>query len=71
MLNKPMARKEHKGGILTNKQIEEELERTGNQPGSQPYRGSQDNGDEVVRERGTEVQREDGAGEETVPEAAK
>lgn len=58
-----MNRKEHKGGILTNKQIEEELQRTGQNQEDQPYRGSQDNGDSVVRERGTEVQQNDGTGD--------
>ncbi|OLY93368.1 hypothetical protein SAMN05444008_107185 [Cnuella takakiae] len=63
-----MNRKEHKGGILTNQEIEEELQRTGQQPENQPYRGSQDNGDTVVRELGTEVQQNDGTGEEDTPE---
>lgn len=57
-----MARKEHKGGLLKNEEVERELERTGAQKQEgQTYRGSQDTGDQVVREKGTEVQQQDGA----------
>lgn len=57
-----MARKENKGGQLTNRQIEEELAKTDQDTENQPYRGSQDNGDQVVRDQGTQMQRQDGAG---------
>lgn len=62
---KIMASKERKGGLLKNQDIERELERTGaNNNEGQAYRGSQDNGDQKVRELGTEVQQRDGADEE-------
>ena len=58
-----MASKERKGGLLKNEDVEQELERTGAQKQEgQTYRGGQATGDKVVREKGTEVQQEDGAG---------
>ena len=55
-----MARKENKGGLLTNEQVERELQRTGGEEkGGRGYRGIQDTGDSTVRELGTEVQQED------------
>ena len=60
-----MNRKERKGGELTNKEVEEELQRQGVNRDGAGYRGSQDTGDEVVREKGTQTQQEDGTGDET------
>ncbi|RPD50652.1 hypothetical protein [Paracnuella aquatica] len=61
-----MASKENKGGMLRNEDIERELERTGaNDLKGGQLRGAQDTGDDVVREQGTPVQRQDGAGEES------
>jgi hypothetical protein len=58
---KRMARKEHKGGQLTNEEIEKELQRTsGDDKSGYGYRGSQDTGDSTVRGLGTDVQQEDG-----------
>ena len=59
-----MAKKENKGGILSNEQVEQDLKakgRTEQQPG---YRGTQDNGDAGIRPLGTEVQKRDGLPEE-------
>ena len=56
-----MARKENKGGNLSNKDVEKELEIKGNsetEGGS--YRGMQDTGDTTIRPIGTDVQRRDG-----------
>ena len=53
-----MAQKENKGGILTPSQIEEDNRVKGKQEGG--YEGAQDNGDHVVRQRGTDVQQRDG-----------
>lgn len=58
-----MNRKENKGGLLSNKQVEAELEHSDNDP-TNGHRGSQDTGDDVVRAMGTPVQKEDGAGSE-------
>lgn len=60
-----MERKEREGGLLRNEDIERELERTGaNEAKSHGYRGIQDTGDDIIREQGTKVQREDGIGAE-------
>lgn len=60
-----MASKERKGGMLRNEDIERELERTGaNDIKDGHLRGTQDTGDDVVREQGTPVQRQDGTGED-------
>lgn len=59
-----MAKKENKGGFLSPEQIEQDNKvkgKTEQQQGG--YRGSQDTGDTGVREWGTEVQRQDGMGE--------
>ena len=58
-----MDKKEHKGGLLKNEEIEKELQVKGN-PAEKghSYIGSQDTGDSGKRERGSEVQREDGQG---------
>lgn len=56
-----MARKENKGGILHNEDIEQELRtRGGEDQSGRSYRGSQDTGDDTVRPLGTAVQRNDG-----------
>jgi len=65
-LKKVMASKERKGGLLRNEDVERELERTGkNEQDARGYRGTQDTGDDGVRERGTEVQQQDGIGTES------
>lgn len=52
--------------MLRNEDIERELERTGaNDLKGGQLRGAQDTGDDVVREQGTPVQQQDGAGEES------
>jgi hypothetical protein len=55
-----MAKKEHKGGELTNEQMEQELARTTTSGTEGGYKGIQDTGDSVKRELGTDVQRRDG-----------
>lgn len=56
-----MDRKENKGGILTNEQVEQDLKvKQKADAGSETYIGSQDNGDSTVRHLGTDVQRADG-----------
>ena len=55
-----MAEKERKGGELTNKDIEQELERKGMGDKAGGYKGSQDTGDNKVRAFGTKVQKSDG-----------
>ena len=60
-----MAQKENKGGELTNEQIEQDLKAKGKtDQGGRTYVGSQDTGDASVRQYGSEVQRNDGLGEE-------
>jgi hypothetical protein len=59
-----MAKKEHKGGELTNEQIEQDLKVKGNPDQQNWYRGAQDNGDQKIRALGTDVQRNDGLPEE-------
>lgn len=56
-----MARKENKGGTLTNEQVEQDLKAKGKTPAdNEAYQGSQDNGDSVVRPTGNAVQKADG-----------
>ena len=55
-----MAEKENRGGNLSNQQVEEDNRVKGKSEGARTYIGSQDTGDSVVRERGTEVQQQDG-----------
>jgi hypothetical protein len=55
-----MAKKEHKGGELTNEQVEQELARTSTNGTEGGYKGMQDTGDSVKRELGTDVQQRDG-----------
>ena len=57
-----MAQKENKGGNLTNEQVEQDNKVKGKHEGA--YVGSQDTGDQIIRERGTDVQRRDGLPEE-------
>lgn len=52
-----MARKEHKGGELTNEELNKDLKAKGNPDQSNWYRGAQDTGDQKIRSLGTEVQR--------------
>ena len=53
-----MNKKENKGGILTNEQIEQDLKIKASE--TDGYRGMQDTGDQVLREEGSEVQKYDG-----------
>jgi len=56
-----MAKKENKGGTLTNEQVEQDLKAKGKAPAeSEAYQGAQDNGDSIVRSTGDAVQRADG-----------
>lgn len=55
-----MAKKENKGGELTNEQIEQDLKAKGVSDDGRGYRGTQDTGDASVRSIGTEVQKRDG-----------
>ena len=56
-----MAHKENKGGTLKNDQIEKDLQAHGkNAEQEDAYKGSQDTGDETVRQMGNEVQQADG-----------
>jgi hypothetical protein len=56
-----MARKENKGGTLTNEQVEQDLKAKGRAPGeNNTYSGSQDTGEKTVRHMGTDVQKADG-----------
>jgi hypothetical protein len=57
-----MNKKERKGGELTNKEVEESLQQEGTDRNGTGYHGSQDTGDDVVREKGTATQQQDGAG---------
>jgi hypothetical protein len=53
-----MNKKENKGGILTNEQIEQDLKVKASE--TDGYRGMQDTGDQVLREEGSEVQKNNG-----------
>jgi hypothetical protein len=58
-----MAQKENKGGTLTNEQVEQDLKVKGKiAEGKTRNVGSQDTGDSIVRQFGTEVQRNEGTG---------
>jgi hypothetical protein len=59
-----MAKKENKGGELTNDQIEKDLKTKGNPDQQNWYRGSQDTGDQKIRSLGNDVQRKDGLPDE-------
>jgi hypothetical protein len=54
-----MTRKEHKGGELTNEQVEKD-QKTKHQQSRGAYHGSQDTGDKSIRQRGTGIQKMDG-----------
>lgn len=56
-----MQQKEKAGGELTNEEIEKEISRRNSgDENSHTYRGSQDTGEQTIRELGTEVQKRDG-----------
>lgn len=55
-----MASKENKGGVLTNKQVENDNKVKGKNWNNGQLEGAQDTGDKVLRSEGNEVQREDG-----------
>lgn len=57
-----MARKENKGGMLTNEQVEQDNKVNGKTEGA--YSGMQDTGDKAVRHLGNEVQQRDGLPDE-------
>lgn len=60
-------RKEHKGGIVTNEEIEKDLAARGGGLEQNGYRGTQDTGDKHIRSMGTEVQKRDGQALENKP----
>jgi|SRR5215204_7099145 len=67
-----MARKEKKGGILSNEDVEKELRvRGGDEKSGHSTRGTQDTGDTTVRSLGTEVQRRDGLAPEDLNDRAQ
>ncbi len=55
-----MSNKENKGGLLSNEQVEKDLEVKGKNNQEGGYVGMQDTGDEGVRSLGSEVQQRDG-----------
>jgi hypothetical protein len=55
-----MAKKENKGGELTNEQIEKDLKAKGASGDQKWYKGAQDTGDQKLRSLGTQVQKDDG-----------
>lgn len=63
-----MAKKENKGGILTNEQIEQDLKAKGRSEQQPGYRGTQDTGDKGIRSLGTDVQQRDGLPEDETEE---
>jgi hypothetical protein len=59
-----MAQKENKGGILTNEQVEQDLKAKGRTNEEETgHVGMQDTGDRVVRQFGSEVQRNEDMGD--------
>ncbi|RYZ20927.1 MAG: hypothetical protein EOO16_14900 [Chitinophagaceae bacterium] len=53
--------KENKGGVLRNDQVEQDLAAHGNQQqNDHPFHGSQDTGDFMPRQQGSETQQRDG-----------
>ena len=64
-----MAGKENKGGLLTNEQVEKDLENKGKNTQPVGYQGSQDTGDSGKREWGTDVQKADGAPPDAIQES--
>jgi hypothetical protein len=64
-----MAKKENKGDILTNEDLENELRRKSlDREEAHSYVGLQDTGDRTVRPLGTDVQRRDGLAPEDLNE---
>jgi hypothetical protein len=60
-----MAKKENKGGVLSNEQIEQDNKVKGKtDEKGRSYVGSQDTGDDIVRPLGNEVQRNDGVSQD-------
>lgn len=60
-----MAKKENKGGVLSNEQIEQDNKVKGKtDEKGRSYVGSQDTGDDIVRSLGNEVQRNDGVSQD-------
>jgi hypothetical protein len=59
-----MTQKENRGGLLSNEQIEQDHQAKGKTENVGGYTGSQDTGDDAVRQMGTEVQQRDGQPEE-------
>ena len=55
-----MAYKENKGGLLTPEQVEKDNAVKGSDQQAGGYVGSQDTGDNIVRQLGSEVQQQDG-----------
>jgi hypothetical protein len=55
-----MSQKENKGGLLSTKEVEQDLQAKGKAENQNGYSGSQDTGDHGVRQMGTEVQKLDG-----------
>ena len=63
-----MARKEHKGGILSNEEVERDNRAKGKNADNNPgYSGIQDTGDQKVRGTGNEVQKNDGLPPDSIP----
>jgi hypothetical protein len=61
-----MAKKEHKGGMLTNEEVERDNRARGKDAKGKPvYSGVQDTGDQKIRGKGSEVQKSDGLIDET------
>lgn len=63
-----MDRKENKGGILTNEDVEQDNPVKGKTEGG--YRGVQDTGDNGVRQKGNDVQQRDGLADDEKSEEA-
>jgi hypothetical protein len=55
-----MSNKENKGGLLSNEQVEKDIQVKGKKEQEGGYVGMQDTGDEGVRSMGSEVQQRDG-----------
>jgi len=55
-----MAKKEHKGGLLTNEEVERDYKIKGKNPdGSGGYTGAQDTGEDKIQGLGSETQKKD------------
>ena len=55
-----MSQKENKGGLLSNEEVEQDLKAKGKDGAQNWYAGSQDTGDNGIRQMGTAVQQRDG-----------